>query len=144
MRFPSLLFGLSCLALAACAAPPLEEPAPGLVPAWRGTFEGSCSPGEMVIFLDERDGESFGGTMYFETAKDHGRITYNIAASLEGGVLRVKQTEIEAADPIPGHTICTGQYELALGNDGEEDAMAGSYAPTNCGCNGSVSLAPFE
>jgi hypothetical protein len=148
MRPAFLLLGLSSLALTACGAPPLgpdDAPAAqGLSSAWRGTFQGTCRPGDVVVFLDYGDGESLSGTMYYETRDAfHHRVTYGVSATLEDGKLQLVQTEMHDADPLPeSRKWCTGRYEFSLDEDQSE--MEASYEPSNCGCSGVATLESLD
>jgi hypothetical protein len=143
MRVAALLLVL-VPTLAACAAPTGDESVAEIPLAWRGTFAGSCLPGEVVILLEDREESTFRGTMYYETGDDrHLRVNYNVHAELEDGKLSLKQTDIDYADENT-NTWCTGTYAFSVDPSAEEKELTGEYTPTNCGCGGTARLTAFD
>jgi hypothetical protein len=134
------------LLLSACGAA-AEPTTTSVSEAWHGKFaDERCTPGDVVVFLDEHDHGSFGGSMYFETEWGM-RATYRIEASLEeGGMLNVVQKEVEQADRLQGMRWCLGTYSLQLGSNESGQALAGSYTNPEggCECGGTANLTPYE
>src|SRR5262249_5779624 len=130
----ALLLLVPSLALAACALPAPEDTIGGFPTAWRGTFAGSCTPGEVVVFLEERDGSAFSGTMYYEEETEARlRATYRVRAEVGDGSLRLTQAGFDTVDPLPnGLSWCEGTYDFSFDAAAASKELAGAYAPTNC------------
>jgi hypothetical protein len=106
---------------------------------WEGVDE---PPGEVEVELTEaEDGGWFGTWSYFGP---FGYTIYDVEATLDAGMLLLRQVRLSDLDLQPGRVPCLGSYDLAL--DGARQELSAGYdlAPgTTCSRRtGVVSLTP--
>jgi hypothetical protein len=138
---------VSCFALLLGGCAVAAEPTASVPLTWTGDFGGGKSPpGHIALLLDEV-GDTWTGTMYFESrdpGEDMPRATYRIEGVVEEGVVRVVQKEILQADPLEEGAWCLGTYELSLDErEGASKGLSGAYSDGN-GCTGATSLHPAD
>jgi hypothetical protein len=136
---------VSCFALLLGGCAVAAEPTASVPLTWTGAFGGGGSPpGHITLLLDEV-GDTWTGTMYFESIEPDGelpRATYRIEGVPEEGVVRVVQKEILQADP---GSWCLGTYEFSLDErEGAPKGLSGAYSGGSTGCSGTTALRPAD
>jgi hypothetical protein len=139
---------VSCFALLLGGCAVAAEPTASVPLTWTGDFgEGGSPPGHIALLLDEV-GDTWRGTMYFESREPGGdlpRVTYRIEGVPEEGVVRIVQKEILQADPLESGAWCRGTYELSLDErEGATKGLSGAYSGGSAGCTGSTALSPAD
>lgn len=108
---------------------------------WRGDFASTntCSDGDISLAIHEVDEGWFEGEYSFTStlaATGFATGVYRVAGDLFEGNLRLDQVELTDPGDLPwGYSWCSGEFDLALGQDGE---IEGAWVPRDCSCDGTV------
>lgn len=140
------LFVALPLFVVGCGAEPLREPTPAEIQsiAWTGSFsDATCYAGTLSMQLARDGRDAYAGTLRYDTDApgDLRTATYDVRASLEGGLLKIRQLGV-ASTNAPGETWCVGEYAFAVSDEDDGPALWGAYdAANDCGCGGLAQLA---
>lgn len=144
VRLPTLAFLFATFGVNVACAP---EGAEGLLAAdldgqsWRGDFASTntCSDGQVSLALTQVDDDWFEGEYSFTSILSEANFAtgiYKVEGALFEGNLQLDQVALLDPGFLPwGFSWCSGEFDLALGQDGE---IEGAWVPRDCACDGTV------